>query len=222
MRHIVCSPASLQWVSPATMDLSYQRPIRSRYVDPYELIWLSAANRLGLHIRRDPNVFAATDGTGLLSLAPRKDLDPDDTLSQQVLHELCHWMVNGEETFSERDWGYELDVEMQDPREKACLRLQAWLTEPHGLREMMANTGLYRPYFDLLEDPAVAMDDSDAERDVLRLFEAGRALVSREPYWSVIQESLAATAALKQVVAPFLDTFRSEFEGDKLPCLWGR
>ena len=56
----------------------YERPIRSRYVDPVDLVWFSTARRLGLTIRRNGAIFSATDGTGLMELGPRATLDPDD------------------------------------------------------------------------------------------------------------------------------------------------
>lgn len=204
------------------MDETYERPIHSRYVDPYELIWLSAAERLGLHIRRNPDVYSMTDGEGLLALAPRSDLDPDDTLPQQVLHEVCHWMVAGRDADRERDWGYELDVPLNDPREYACLRLQRWLAGAHGLQGVLANTGLYRPYYDALVDPTRALDDSPAEAEAMRLFEAARVLVREEPWWSTLQDALDATAQIKAIVAPFLEVYATEVEGDALPSLWSR
>ena len=53
----------------------YERPIRSRYVDPVDLVWFSTARRLGLTIRRNGTIFSATDGTGLMELGPRATLD---------------------------------------------------------------------------------------------------------------------------------------------------
>ena len=163
-----------------------------------------------------------TDGSGLLALAPRTDLDADDTLPQQVLHEVCHWMVNGLDTYEQRDWGYELDVPLDDPREHACLRLQCWLADAHGLRGMLANTGLYRPYYESLSDPTVALDDSEAEGRVMALFEAARARVQQEPYWSALQAALSATASFKATLQPFLDDYATEVDDDSLPSLWSR
>ena len=205
------------------MDENYERPILSRYVDPYELVWLAAAKRLGMHIRRDPAVYSMTDGEGLLALAPRADLDPDDTLGQQVLHEICHWLVAGRQAFEQRDWGYELDVPLDDPREHACLRLQAWLTTAHGLRRVMANTGLYRPYYDALpDDPLQPLDDSAHEAEVARLLAPAVALAQQEPWHTALQDALSATARLRDAVAPFLADYASEVDGDTLPSLWGR
>ena len=198
----------------------YERPILSRYVDPMELVWLSAAKRLGLTIRRNPLVFSATDGTGLLELGPRVDLDPDDTLAQMVLHELCHWITNGEDSYAQRDWGFELDGTV-DVREHACLRLQAWLTGQFALRHMMAPTGLFREYYDRIpEDPLQPLDDSKWEKAVVELAHEAIERSQGAPWKSPLCEALGATAALRGAIRPFLDDYATEFEEDALPSLW--
>ncbi|TVQ88773.1 MAG: hypothetical protein EA397_16380 [Deltaproteobacteria bacterium] len=202
------------------MDPAYVRPILTRYVDPYELVWLSAAARLGLTVRRDPNVYSMTDGQGLLALANREALDPDDTLSQQVLHEICHWLVAGPESFGARDWGYELEVPLDDPREHACLRLQASLADRYGLRKLLAPTGLYRPYYDALPAAPERVDPAQ-EPEVAQLLPPALARTQQEPWWSALDQALRATAAIRSIVAPFLEDFQSEHEGDTLPCQWG-
>jgi hypothetical protein len=201
------------------MDPDYVRPILARYVDPYELVWLGTAARLGLTIRRDPAVFSMTDGTGLLALSTRDALDPDDTLAQQVLHEVCHWLVNGPESYHRRDWGYELEVPLDDPREHACLRLQASLVDRYGLRRMLAPTGIYRPYYDALGDAPLAVPVDEPECG--RLLSAAVARARDEPFASALRDALEATAQLRRVVAPFLADYRSEVPDDALPCQWG-
>jgi len=198
----------------------YVRPILARYVDPYELVWLSTAARLGLTIRRDPAVFSMTDGEGLLALATRDALDPDDTLAQQVLHEICHWLVNGPESIHERDWGYPLDVPLDDPREHACLRLQAALVDPWGLRTMLAPTGIYRPYYDALGAGPLRVPADEPE--VAALLAPAVARAAEPPVGPALEQALAATAALRDIVAPFLPDYRSEVPDDGLPCQWGR
>lgn len=203
------------------MDPDYQRPIHSRYVDPYEAIWLATARRLGLRIRRDPAVFSMTDGEGLLALAPRDDLDPDDTLAQQVLHEICHWVVAGAESVHQRDWGYDLEVPLDDPGEFACLRLQLWWTRPHGLQGLMAPTGLYRPYWERLADPLTPLDDSPVEAEAV---DRARQAIDRaqgDPWAEPLQRALMATARIREVLAGFLPDYATEIEGDALPSLWG-
>jgi len=199
---------------------SYERPILSRYLDPIELIWLATARQLGLKIRRNPAIFSATDGSGLLELGPRKDLDPDDTLSQMVLHEFCHWITNGEETYHDRDWGFPLDVEL-DPREHACLRLQAWLTGRHGLRHVMAPTSTFRDYYNRIPDnPLEPMDDSDWEREVVGLAVSAVERAQGEPWGEPIEKALEATRRVGGCIVPFLEHYATETEGDVLPSIW--
>ena len=204
------------------MSETYERPILSRYIDPVELIWLSTAKSLGLTIRRNATIFSATDGTGLLELGPRHDLDPDDTLSQMVFHEFCHWITNGEETYHERDWGFALDGDL-DPREHACLRLQAWLTKQHGLRHVLAPTSAFRDYYNRIPDnPLEPMDDSDWEKGVVLLARQAIERSKGEPWAGPIEKALEATRQIGGCVAPFLEQYASEVAGDTLPSLWDK
>jgi len=202
--------------------MSYERPILSRYLDPLELVWLATARRLGLTIRRDPAIFSRTDGRGMLWLGPRDALDPDDTLCQMVFHELCHWATNGVATFADEDWGFPLD-EYDDPREFASLRLQAWWADRHGLRGELGPTGKYREYFDRLgADPLAPLDAGPLEAEIVALAQRAVAASQAAPFSPVVEHALAATAALKRTVAPFLDAYASEVDDDLLPSLWAR
>jgi len=202
-------------------DWDYERPILSRYTDPLELIWLACAKQLGLHVRRDPSIFSMTDGTGLLALGPRDDLDPDDTVCQMVFHELCHWITNGIETFEERDWGFPLDDKM-DPREHACQRLQAALADAHGLRDLMAPTGIFRQYYDQIPvDPFEPRGGAPQwEEEVIRLARQALSRARAAPFEQPIQRALAATAKLRELVQPFMEDYQTEIEGDDLPGWW--
>jgi hypothetical protein len=202
--------------------MRYERPILSRYLDPTEVIWLATARRLGITIRRDPSIFSRTDGSGMLWLGPRDDLDPDDMLCQMLLHELCHWVTNGVESAREQDWGFPLD-DADDPREYACLRLQAWLADRHGMRGMLGPTGMYREYFDRLPaDVLEPLDGGAWEARIVALAEEAIARVQRPPFWPVVDEALGATAALRKVITPFLTDYATEIDGDELPSLWSR
>jgi len=201
-------------------DPDWQRPVRARYVDPLELVWLATAHRLGLHLRRDPAIYSMTDGSGLLALGPRSDLDADDSLSQMVLHELCHWITNGADSFEQRDWGFPLWDNI-DVREHACLRLQCWLATRHGLRGVFAPTSGFRQYYDKLpEDPLQALDESEWEASVTRIARQAVQRAQGEPWWAALSQAMEASAAIRGVLAPFLPDYRSEHEGDELPALW--
>ena len=201
-------------------DPHYDRPIRSRYVDPCELVWLTTASRLGLHIRRSPFVFSATDGSGRLQLSTRADLDADDCLAQMVLHEICHWCTNGLDTFAERDWGFDLDGPT-DPREHAALRLQAWLADHVDLRTMFGPTGVYRQYYDRIpDDPCAPINDSEWERHVVGLARDAIERIQSAPWDPHVVRAMQATAQLRSLVEPFVSEFHSEHEADPLPPLW--
>ena len=201
--------------------MPYERPIRSRYLDPVELVWLACCKQLGLTIRRHPDVFSMTDGSGMLWFGPRDTLDEDDSLAQMILHELCHWITNGEASFRERDWGFPMEP-VPDEREYACLRLQAWVTQRHGLRDPFGPTGMYREYYDALPaDPLQPVDDSDWEARVVDLARQAIARSQEPPWVGPLEAALAATAAIRGVVQPFLDDYATEVEGDGLPSIWG-
>lgn len=196
------------------------RPVRHRYDDPLELVWLSTAKRLGMHIQRNPEVFAMTDGTGLLELSTKDELDADDNAGQMVFHEICHWITNGHDTFQQRDWGFEVSEEV-DWREFPCLRLQATLADRYGLRTFLAPTSGFRRYYDQLGDPLVPLDDSPEEA---RTIERARVAIARAdgaPWAEPLRDALTATAALARAVRPFLSDYQTDGEGAVLPPLWG-
>ena len=201
-------------------DPQYERPIMSRYVDPCEVVWLATATRLGLHIRRSPLVFSATDGTGRLQLSTRDDLDADDCLAQMLLHEICHWCTNGIDTKHVRDWGFALDGPT-DPREHAALRLQAWLADAADLRAFFGPTGIYRQYYERIpEDPTQPIDGSAWEAHVCALAVAAIARVQGPPFAPHVQEAIQATARLRQTVDDFVSDYRPIEDGDDLPLIW--
>ena len=203
-------------------ETEYQRPIRSRYLDPVDLVWLATARRLGLHIRRNPAIFSATDGTGVLELGPRDTLDPDDSTAQMILHELCHWITNGEPTFRERDWGFQLDAEL-DWREHACLRLQAALADTEGLRAVLAPTSQFREYYDQVPaDPFGPVPGWACEDRVVPLAREAWERAWGEPWGGPLRNVLRAHAAIRATLTPFLDDYASDLPDDALPSLWGR
>ncbi len=198
----------------------YERPVLSRYLDPIEVIWLSTATRLGIHIRRSPLVFSSTDGTGRLQLSTREHLDADDCLAQMLLHEICHWCTNGLETFTERDWGFALDGPT-DPREHAGLRLQAWLADQAGLRTFFGPTGVYRQYYDRIpENPIEPMDSSEWEAHVCAVSEKAIERIQLDPWSPHVNNAIHATAQVRELVKPFLGDYASTVDHDELPSMW--
>jgi hypothetical protein len=156
----------------------------------------------------------------MLWLGPRHDLDPDDTLCQMVFHELCHWITNGVDSHRLEDWGFPLD-DADDPREFACLRLQALLADAHGLRTMMGPTGQYREYYDRIPpDPFAPLDDTPWEAAIVELARAAHTRAQAAPFTPAIPTALAATATLRATVSAFHPDYTSEIDGDTLPSLW--
>lgn len=201
-------------------DDQYVRPIRCRYLDPLDLVWIATCKRLGLHVRRDPSIFSMTDGTGLLALGPRADLDPDDTLAQMVFHEICHWLAAGRESFELRDWGFDLEPHV-DVRELAALRVQAALADRFSLRTQFAPTGFYRQYYDRLgDDPMPALDDSAQETEAETLGRRALALADTKPWAEPLTAALGATSAMRELSDGFLIDYATEVQDDPLPSWW--
>ncbi len=125
------------------------------YRDPLDEVWLGLAGRLGLRVDRAPDAYAKVE-RGVVTIGTPETLDPDDCLGQMILHELCHALVEGEGAWHAPDWGLDNTSERDRPREEACLRVQAALLRPHGLRRVLAPTTDHRSFYDALpEDPFV-------------------------------------------------------------------
>jgi len=175
------------------------RSIEVAYQDPLDIIWIRAALDLGIQVRRDPAVFASWDGASTLTIGTGDTLDPDDSLAQLIFHELCHAMVEGSDAFLRPDWGLENVDDRDAIREHACLRLQATLAAPHGLRSLLAATTDYRAYYDALPDDPM-IEDSDPAIPVAR---QGLDRARNPPWRDPVQRALTATARILDVVGEF-------------------
>ncbi len=172
------------------------RTVTHRYLDPLEAVWLAAARGMGLHVVRDEEVFASTDGRGTLRLGTTATLDPDDNAAQMIFHEICHWLVEGEGAVHLPDWGLENLDDRDLWRERAALRVQAALSSPHGLRHFLAPTTEHRAFYDALpEDPLQRAEPRVAER-------VREALARAEtPPWAPhLERALRATAVIAGAV----------------------
>jgi hypothetical protein len=170
------------------------RRIDSEYRDPVDLIWIRAAERLGIGIQRSREVFASWDGQSTLSIAEQADFDPDDCLAQMIFHELCHSLVAGDRRHH-LDWGL-TNTDREDlVYEHATHRLQAALAGPYGLREFMAVTTEWRAYWDALPENPLA-DDGDPAVPIAQQAHHRSEL---PPYHDVLHGALRATAAIADV-----------------------
>ncbi len=158
-------------------------------------VWMKAAARCGFQVVRGQAAYASTDGRGTILVGAPETLDSDDSLAQLVLHELCHALVQGEASWQLPDWGLDNTSDRDDVGEAACLRLQAELSDRHGLRELMTPTTEWRRYYrELPADPLLSRDPDD-QPACARAREA-LALVERKQLGPVLDGALAATAAL--------------------------
>ncbi|MDB2525516.1 hypothetical protein N9X53_02405 [Mariniblastus sp.] len=174
----------------------FDRSIAHHYEDPIDMIWIQAARDLGIEIVRSPDAFATYDGKGTLTIAEASYFDADDCLAQMIFHELCHWLVAGRRGLHLADWGLSNLDDRDLTLEYATHRVQAALSTPYGLRDFMAVTTDWRPYWDALppdplkdgDDPAIAIAQSAAH------------LARLSPFDSVLTRALQATATIADVV----------------------
>lgn len=171
------------------------------YTDPLDVIWLDAARRMGMRVVRSSEVFAAWDGQGTLTIGTAETLDPDDSLAQMILHETCHALIEGPDAFHQPDWGVRLDLPQQRVREHACLRLQAALTQPFGLRQFFAATTMFRRYYDDLPTDAMEGDDDPA----VPIARRGLQRAHSGPWSSILQLALLRTRTIAECVLAAAD-----------------
>jgi len=165
------------------------------YRDPLDEIWLGTARRIGFSVERTGDAYALTRGDGVIRIGARELLDADDSLAQMILHELCHALVEGEDAWKLPDWGLDNTSARDEPREHACLRVQAALLRPHGLRRVLAPTTEYRSYYDELPDNPLA-----GAAPIVRL---ALARAEKPPFAPHLHEALAATEAVTRAAARF-------------------
>ena len=175
------------------------REVTSRYIDPLTQVWLGAARQIGLRVVRTGDAYAATDGRGTLAIANTDALDADDSLAQMIFHELCHSLVEGEDSFRAPDWGMDNTGPDHDWREHACLRVQWILAGRHGLRVVFAPTTDFRAFWDGLSGDVLA--DRTARSVVAAIAAIRRA--DQAPWAPALGDALAATARIAQNAASF-------------------
>jgi hypothetical protein len=174
------------------------RQPRHAYRDPLDQVWLAVAARMGLRVERTAAAYAATDGQGVLAIGAG-DLDADDCLAQMIFHEICHSLVQGEDSFQRADWGLDNETDRDVPREHACLRVQAVLAGQLGLRRLLAPTTDFRPFYDALPPDPLA----PREHPEVILAIAGLQRSEKPPWAPHLADALAATAAIAAQAAAF-------------------
>lgn len=194
-----------------------ERQISARYRDPLEEIWRRAASAIGLSVARSASTYASTDGAGTVTLSDREGLDPDDSLAQMILHELCHSLVAGEESFGWVDWGLDNETDRHREFEQATLILQAALLAPLGLRRVFAPTTNYRAFYDEL--PLNPFEERAlGDRPSITRARAGYARHRLAPWAPHLERALEATRRVLEALLPF----DAEPLDEGLELLWRR
>ncbi|HRE92332.1 MAG TPA: YkgJ family cysteine cluster protein [Myxococcota bacterium] len=168
------------------------RRIDHHYTDPLDLVWLECAKRCGFDIARSPEVYASFDGHRTIQLSTRDDFDPDDSLAQLILHELCHALVSAPAGLRLEDWGLDNTSDKDLVFEHATHRLQAHLADRYELRHFFAVTTTWRSYWDRLpRDPL-----GDGDDPAIPLARAARIRADAEPFASALRQAFAKTVIM--------------------------
>lgn len=186
------------------------RTITLGYADPVDLIWLRAAGELGFCVVRNDSAFASYDGAGTITIGTAEILDADDCLAQMLLHEFCHALCEGPQSLHLPDWGIRMGTVSHEIRETACLRLQAALLMPYGLRRVLASTTDFRRIYDRLPENPLEGDQKSAELARVGYRRAGRA-----PWNAALTRALRATSRVAAVISSGTGTgtIWAEFDG---------
>ncbi len=183
-----------------TPPAAVPRRISHRYLDPLDVIWIETARAIGLKIRRSEQVYASTDGRGTLEIAAPGAFDADDCLAQMIFHELCHSLVQGPDSFRVADWGLDNETARDDVLEHACMRVQAALLEPLGLRRVLGPTTDFRAYYDELGDDPLTPRGNDTD-DATVLAGAAYQRAKKRPWAPHLERALEATADIVHAVS---------------------
>jgi hypothetical protein len=154
-------------------------------------IWIACAQKLGVRVARGGDAYVHYDGA-VLHLATAEHLDADDTIAQLILHELCHWAVQGHAACFVADWGLDNTNDGDATRERAAVRLQAHLNAAWGLRAHLYPTTSVRAFYDSLG----AAPLTDRPDDSIALADAGAERVAREPFAVALRDAFAASATV--------------------------
>ncbi|WP_146573400.1 hypothetical protein [Botrimarina hoheduenensis] len=172
------------------------RKIEKKYEDPLSLVWLHAAEQMGLRIERSAEVNASWDGVGVLTIGTPETLDADDSLAQMILHEVCHALCEGPESLARLDWGLGSEPDKK-VHEHAALRLQAALADQIGMRAFFASTTIFRHYYDQLPADPLAKGDDPA----IALAQVGWERAHAGPWAEALAVALERTAQIAAAIA---------------------
>lgn len=160
--------------------------------------WTGFLTKRGARIERTDECFVAWLGAShTLLIAHDDDLDADDTLAQIILHELCHHLVEGDESWDQDDWGLNNQTDDHLYREYAALRLQSAILATPRMRAFLQPTTDHRWFYeslgdDPLRDRIESIDDDQSVEAAMR----GWTRWIEWPYRDELQALLGVSEAL--------------------------
>lgn len=149
-------------------------------------LWVGLLEEAGFRLARRSTSYVWYDGAGEVAVAPDDELDADDTLAQIILHELVHFLVQGEAARNEPDWGLDNLTDRDAYLEEAALVMQRRLLAVWGLESVLVPTTDFRPYY--LEQAA-----SEQRADRIEAAEKGWQRWLAWPHRRSAEEALEAT-----------------------------
>ncbi|QFY42674.1 YkgJ family cysteine cluster protein [Candidatus Methylospira mobilis] len=200
------------------MPTAFLRKPGHSYQDPLARVWIACAEQVGFKVARTGDAFASSDGRGTLLIGSDELLDPDDNLGQMIFHELCHALIEGEDAERLQDWGLDNSSGRDTWRERACLRLQAFLAGQYGLREFFAPTTDFRVSFwsKLPADPFETEQACGGFREPSCVLARQAVRRSNLPRWRApLHGALQSSAAIAAVTPKRLGA-----DDSALPSLW--
>jgi hypothetical protein len=159
-------------------------------LEQLDATWIACAERLGFSVARGGEGYVHWDGARLWIADPAA-LDADDSLAQLVLHELCHFLVEGPPSRARADWGLDNTTSRDAERERAAVRLQAHLAGAWGLRALLSPTTEVRAFYQALPDDALGPPDGEFGASTLARRGAARAATGDES--KAIEQALSAS-----------------------------
>lgn len=155
-----------------------------------DALWISLLQQAGFRLVRRSTSYVWYDGAGEVAVAPDDELDADDTLAQILLHELVHFLVQGEASRTQPDWGLDNLSDRDAYLEEAALLLQQRILRAFALEDVLVPTTDFRSYY-------LAEAAAEGRADRLAAAESGW---SRWQAWEHRPQAEAALAATRAAV----------------------
>ena len=156
-------------------------------------VFVDVADAFGFGVARESGAFISYQGDGLIRIAPYAELDPDDTLAQMIVHELCHYFVEGDASRTQWDWGLVNDRPDDEPSELAAICAQAGLLDRFRLRQTLAPTTDYRFEYDRLPADLIGDGTREASRAL-----TGLQRLAEHPSYRILASALGRVQELSR------------------------